>query len=371
MLSVAIIGCGAIAPTHAKALALDGRSAVTWACDPDLVKAKTAFPAARITADWRQALADSGVDLVCVCTPHAQHAEQVIAALAAGKHVICEKPLATTPADVERMVAAADAGARRVKPLIAAAIFQHRYNPLTARLHQLLRDGEFGEVRHATMDFRCTRSRAYYASGPWRGRWDGEGGALLINQAIHTFDLVNWFCGTPLAVSGVVERRLLGDAIECEDWAKARVHYAGGAEAEILAANDQVTGWQTDISVQGTRGSFALGAGYALTQLAHPSQVVQSELRAIDRIRDEVVKLPGKSEYGDHHALQIADVVGAIIAGRRPRVTLADGAASIHAVLGIYASSAQGGIDVALHAAPAHWRQPILHPSTAPALQGT
>ena len=368
MLSVAIIGCGVIAPTHAKALALDGRATVTWACDPDVAKAKRSVPAARYTADWREALADPGVDLVCVCTPHALHAEQVVAALAAGKHVLCEKPLATNPADVERMVAAAEAAARRPTPLIAAAIFQHRYNPLTARLHQLLRDGEFGTVRHATMDFRCTRTRAYYESSPWRGTWAGEGGALLINQAIHTVDLVNWFCGAPVAVSGTVERRLLGDAIECEDWVKARVRYAGGAEAEILAANDQVTGWQTDISVQGTRGSFAIGSGYALTRLAHPSQVVQAELRAIDRIRDEVVKLLGKSEYGDHHALQIADVVGAIIAGRRPRVTLADGAASIHAVLGIYGSSALGGAEVALPMA--HWRHPRITASTVPALQG-
>jgi predicted dehydrogenase len=219
------------------------------------------------------------------------------------------------------------------------------------------------------MDFRCTRSRGYYASGPWRGRWDGEGGALLINQAIHTFDLVNWFCGAPVAVAGTVERRLLGDAIECEDWVKARVRYAGGAEAEILAANDQVTGWQTDISVHGTRGSFALGAGYALTQLAHPSQVVQSELRALDRIRDEVVRLSGKSEYGDHHALQIADVVGSIISGRRPRVTIADAAPTTHAVLGIYASSARGGAEVTLPARD--WRHPVIIPSTVSALQGT
>jgi len=368
MLSVAIIGCGVIAPTHAKALALDGRATISWACDPDLAKARTQIAAARYSADWRDALADPGVDLVCVCTPHAQHADQVVAALAAGKHVLCEKPLATNPADVERMLAAAEAAARRPTPLVAAGIFQHRYNPLTARLQQMLRDGEFGSVRAATMDFRCTRTRDYYASGPWRGRWDGEGGALLINQAIHTFDLVNWFCGVPVAVSGRVERRVLGDAIECEDWAKARVRYEGGAHAEILAANDQVTGWQTDISIQGTRGSFALGAGYALTQLAHPSQVVQSELRAIDRIRDEVVKLPGKSEYGDHHALQIADVVGAIIAGRRPRVTFADAAASIHAVLGIYASSARDGAEVALPARD--WRHPLIASSPVPALQG-
>jgi UDP-N-acetyl-2-amino-2-deoxyglucuronate dehydrogenase len=368
MLTVAIIGCGVIASTHVTALGLDGRSRVGWVCDPDLAKAMALQPSARATADWREALADPAVDLVCICSPHARHAEQVLAALAARKHVLCEKPLATDPADVERMVAAADAAARLPSPLVASAVFQHRFNPLVARLRQLVADGEFGEVRRATMDFRCTRPRAYYRSSPWRGRWEGEGGSLLINQAIHTIDLVNGFCGEPVAVSGSVERRLLGDAIECEDWAKARVRYAGGAEAELLAANDQTTAWQTEITVQGTRGSFALGAGYGLTGLAHPSQVVHAELRAIDRIRDEVVKLPGKAEYGDHHALQIADVIGAIVANRRPRVTIADAAASAHVVLGIYGSSARGGAVIGLPARV--WARPTIATGPTTVLQG-
>lgn len=364
MLQAAIIGCGVIAPTHVKALTVDGRVAIRWACDPDPAQ-HARVPAARATTDWREALADPAVDLVCICTPHAQHAEQLVAALAGGKHVICEKPLATTPADVARMVAAAES-AWRDRTLVVAGIFQHRFNPLAARLRQLLADGDFGAVKSASMDFRCTRTAAYYRSGPWRGTWSGEGGALLINQAIHTIDLVSWFCGgEPRAVSAQVERRRLGDTIECEDWAKLRVTFASGAGAELLAANDGVSDWRTDIAVECERGAFALGAGYGLTRLVHPSQVVQAELRAIDRIRDEVVKLPGKAEYGDHHALQIADAVSAIIARRRPRVTLADAAPTVQLVLGAYASAQRGGAEVALPAAG--WRTPVLHPTPVPA----
>nr|MBA3686655.1 Gfo/Idh/MocA family oxidoreductase [Planctomycetota bacterium] len=125
MLTAAIIGCGVIAPTHAKALALDGRAELRWACDTDPAKARARVAAERYTSDFAEVLADPGLDLVHICTPHAAHADQVVAALAAGKHVICEKPLATTPDDIARMLAAARAAATRSRPLICSGIYQH------------------------------------------------------------------------------------------------------------------------------------------------------------------------------------------------------------------------------------------------------
>lgn len=369
MLQAAIIGCGVIAPAHRNALLLDGRAEVRWACDRDLAKAK-AIPAARHGVDYREALADPLVDVVCICTPHADHCSPLTEALAAGKHVICEKPLGTTPDQIRRMVAAAEAGAKR--GLVAAGIFQHRFNPLASRLRELLRAGDFGAVVEARMDFRCTREAAYYASGSWRGTWAGEGGALLINQAIHTIDLVNWFCGEPEAVAGRVSRKRLGGVIECEDHAEFTVRYKGGAKAAFTAANDGVSDWVTDIEVRCAQGSFRLGKGcYALTALEHRSRVLQAELRAVDRLRDEVVKLEGgagKAEYGDFHALQIADALSAIQSKRAPKVGIADAAVSPAVVQAVYHSSAKEGAEVALPLA--EYRHPVLT-STVTARQGT
>ncbi|MBA3709476.1 MAG: Gfo/Idh/MocA family oxidoreductase, partial [Planctomycetes bacterium] len=89
-LRAAIVGCGVIGPTHAKALSLDARTELVLACDPDAAAAAR-LGAKRTSADWRDALAPD-IDLVCICTPHHLHAEQAVAALAAGKHVLCEKP---------------------------------------------------------------------------------------------------------------------------------------------------------------------------------------------------------------------------------------------------------------------------------------
>src|SRR4051812_34143808 len=341
----AIIGCGVIGPTHAKALALDARAELVLACDPDLERAKK-LGAAKASADWRDALAP-GIDLVIVATPHQLHAEQAVAALEAGKHLICEKPLGTTPADVARMVAAAAKAGT-----VASGIFQHRYAPLARRLHELLRGGDFGAVEQATMDFKCTRAADYYASGPWRGKWAGEGGALMINQAIHTLDLLNWFCGTPVSISGRVERRRL-TTIECEDFGEATVTYApaagsGGATAKFRCENDLKTGWAMKIEVKTRFGGFTLGDNHRLTAVEHPNHSLVAELRALDGVHLDGVKLPGKDCYGDHHALQVQDVLSAIIAGRRPHVTLEDAAASNQVVLGLFASSALGGKQVAL-----------------------
>ena len=201
MLNAAIVGCGVIAPTHAKALELDGRVRIRWACDTDPAQVGR-VAAERFSTRFADILSDSAVQLVHICTPHQTHAELVTAALAAGKHVVCEKALATSPADVSRMVAAA---ARRSE-LVASGIFQHRFRPLARRLVELVRGGDFGRLARIQVEFRCTRTSAYYASGPWRGRWAGEGGGLMINQAIHTLDSALGFLGQPISVAGTVSR---------------------------------------------------------------------------------------------------------------------------------------------------------------------
>ncbi|MBA2482170.1 MAG: Gfo/Idh/MocA family oxidoreductase [Planctomycetes bacterium] len=361
----AIIGCGVIGPTHAKALSLDGRAGFVLACDVDPAAAAR-LGAPRTSADWRDAL-DPSIDLVCVCTPHHLHAEQVVAALAAGKHVLCEKPLATTPDDVRRMVDASALAEKR--GVVASGVFQHRFSPLVRRLHELVRGGDFGAVHSGDMTVRCKRTEAYYASGPWRGKWAGEGGGLMINQAIHTLDLMNWFCGRVVSVAGTVERRKVR-TIEVEDWAEATVRYApehgsSGAVGTLRAENDLATDWQNTVTIRLAHGSFTIGNGNRLTHIEHPSAALCAELRAFDQIHLDGCKLPGKECYGDHHALQVQDVLGAIVGGRAPFVRLADAAQSAQTVLALYHSAATGGAVVTL-TAPG-FRRPTLALASAAA----
>lgn len=342
MIQAAIVGCGVIAPTHAKALELDGRVAIRWACDTDPAQLAR-VTAAKGTTRFADVLADPLVDVVHICTPHQTHAELACAALAAGKHVVCEKALATTPADVTRMVRAAQA----TPHLVASGIFQHRFSPLGRRLTELLASGDFGKVEKVEVSFRCTRTAGYYASGPWRGKWAGEGGGLMINQAIHTLDTALAFLGAPTAVSARMSRTRL-TTIEVEDGASLTVAGDNGAVLTMDAQNDLVTGWQNRIAVTASGGRFVLRTDERLAELEHPSTALATELWALENLDMGGVKMPGKACYGDHHALQIQDCVSAIAAKRAPRVTFASAATPNRVVLAAYHSAANNGANIPL-----------------------
>ncbi len=338
MLQVAIIGCGVIGPVHAAAIGLDRDASLAWACDLDPAK-HVRVSAVRTTTLAAEVFADPAVDLVCICTEHPQHAGLIAGALAAGKHVVCEKPLASTPADLQRILAAAEAHPRQV----ASGIFQHRYAPLARRLHQVVAEGAFGAITSLEVDFACTRDAAYYASGAWRGKRLAEGGGVAINQGIHTIDLGLWLTGAQVVqVSGRVRRRRL-DCIEVEDLFEAEALCAGGMQARLRADNDGVTGWKQRIVVRGTRGACTLGDGHRLLAVEHASGALREELEALDAANLDAKPIGGgKDVYGYHHALQIADVLEAIRAGRRPMVTVLDAAQTNAVILAAYQATSTG-----------------------------
>ena len=250
-------------------------------------------------------------------------------------------------------------GGGRTFPTIAAGVFQHRHSPLVHRLHALVAAGDFGAVEAVDLRFRCTRTDAYYASGAWRGRWEGEGGALLINQAIHHLDLALWFAGEPLTVAGAVERRRLA-SIDCEDTARLAIACRGGAQVAVDVANDGVTDWDGSLAVRGRDGGFTLDANDRLLAIAHPSQALVAEVRALTGADADRFPLPGKADYGHSHARQAADVISAIRTGRRPAVTVADAAVANRVVLAAYHATATGApVDLASFTG-AGYRRPIL-----------
>ena len=353
MIQAAILGCGVIAPTHAKALELDGRARLRWACDLDPARSGV-VAAERFTTQVADVFGDPAVDVVHICTPHQTHADLACAALAAGKHVVCEKALATTPVDITRMLRAAAAA----PALVASGIFQHRFSPLARRLRSLVAGGDFGRVQHIAVEFRCTRTAAYYASGPWRGRWSGEGGGLMINQAIHTLDSALGFMTAPTSVSGTVSRTRVA-TIEVEDGAAFTVFGAHDSRLTMIADNDLVTGWENRIEVTATAGRFVLTTDEHLVELDHPSRALATELWALERLDLGAVHMPGKACYGDHHALQIQDCLSAIAAGRPPQVDFAAAAVPNRVVLALYHSATHGGAPVDLASLDQHiFRRP-------------
>lgn len=332
-----IIGCGVIAPTHVWAIEENDRAELTALCDRDparlskLAKGKTV----ETYADWKELLASEAVDAVAICLPHHLHAPAFIDALEAGKHVICEKPMGVNR---DQLTAMKEAAIRaRGKGVLSGGIFQHRFSPLVEETARVLDRGELGELTGAELNFLCTRDKKYYRQDPWRGKWETEGGGLLINQAIHTMDLLIQLIGMPRVVEASLFREKL-DCIEVEDRCDALFRYAGedripGGEVKLTLENDLKTNWRPEIILRGTK---------AVLELDGSEEFRCSDPALTERLApfagEKGKQAPGKACYGSLHSQNYADFIEAVLEGREPRVTMESQADSTEAVLAVYQS---------------------------------
>ena len=211
-MKIAIIGLGVIGKVHAEALALLGTPA-TVLCDIDqgaLLVARDAFAKdAALYTDWEVMLREAKPDVVHICTPHYLHAPMVIAALRANINVLCEKPLCIREEDIAEILEAEAASTASL-----GVCHQNRYNDVNVFLKEYLAErrvlGAHGAVT-------WQRTKEYYASAAWRGTWAYEGGGALINQALHTLDLLLWLCGEPQSLVATKDNLTLKGDIEVED----------------------------------------------------------------------------------------------------------------------------------------------------------
>lgn len=239
MTRAAVIGCGDISSVHLAAiLGLDDVELVA-VCDPDPVARTAAESRHGVEAfdDHRTLLATVRPDVVHVCTPHDQHANVVVDALESGSDVIMEKPLAHTLAEAERIsAAAATHPARKI-----AVCLQNRYNATAQHVRSLIDSGRLGAVKGGAATVTWHRTPEYYAAKPWRGQGFRSGGGVLINQAIHTLDLLQWLVGEVSHVDGRCDTYALADVIDVEDTAQIVLDHVNGARSVFFATNAHTT----------------------------------------------------------------------------------------------------------------------------------
>ncbi|QUJ78173.1 Gfo/Idh/MocA family oxidoreductase [Sulfitobacter albidus] len=223
MIGVAILGAG-IGAEHLAALrTLPDCFDVRRIIDRDLLRARSlcAGPACTVSADIADALTDPSIDLIDICLPPHLHVAVTLQALAAGKHVVCEKPIATSLEDVARIEDAARAAARRVFP-----VFQYRWGPSLSKLRALMASGLTGALHSAALETHWNRGTDYYAA-PWRGTWEGERGGAVLGHAIHNHDLLCHIGGDVASVMAMTTTRI--NDIETEDCAAISLEMASGA----------------------------------------------------------------------------------------------------------------------------------------------
>ncbi len=337
-LGFGIVGTGMIAGVHAQAIAAVEGARLVGVVSRSAERGGD-FIAKHggevVAATVEELLAQPGIDVFCVTTPSGAHLEPALAAIAAGKHLVVEKPIEITTARVDELLdAAAKAGVR------VAPIFQQRFSEGAQALKVAIEAGRFGRLTSAGCYVKWFREESYYTGSNWKGTVKFDGGGAVMNQGIHGVDLLQWLVGLPEEVMGYTTRRV-HQGIEVEDTAVASLRFPDGALGTIEATTAAWPGWAMRIEICGENGSARLEDG------------VITEWKFRNESEDDADSTGGDSALGsgaanpagisiEGHRRQIADMVAAVSEDRPLAI---DGPAARNAVAlinALYASAASG-----------------------------
>ena len=339
-----IVGAGMIAEFHARAIAAmhDAELVAVFARRPESAAALTSTYGGAAYGDYDQFLAHDGLDIVTICTPSGAHLEPAAAAARAGKHVICEKPLEVTPARVDEMIAVC-----HQHGVMLAGIFPRRFNEATRRLKQAVDDGRFGRIALAEATIKWWRPQSYYDSGAWRGTWSLDGGGALMNQSIHTVDLLLHVLGDVESVRA--ETKLIAhEGIEVEDTAVAMLRFKNGALGVIQGSTAcwSADGHPAEVQICGDKGSaFLTDDRFRVWEFREPvssDQVTRDEMRIGAGGGGAGAADPKAIDF-TWHQRNFEDVADAIQAGRLPAIDGHEGRRSVALIEAIYRSAKAGG----------------------------
>lgn len=351
----AIIGCGTIAPTHAEALAaLPAGEAQLVACY-DINPERATLFAKRFDIKARsldEILADTAIDALSICTPSGLHAEIGVPALLAGKHVVVEKPMDITLDSCDRLIAAQKQSGKAL-----AVISQHRFDPASVSVKQAIDDGSLGPLVLADARIAWYRTQEYYDSGDWRGTWTLDGGGCLMNQGVHTVDLLRWLCGPVTAIYAKM-RTAAHERIEVEDVVSATLTFANGAIGTLMASTAAYPGFAARIAVHGANGSAVIegdrlqtlaikGRGTLAGEdaTAHALQIAQGGTRSATEHAGMIPAVSDPSAvWGDAHRAQLKDFITCARAGSAPVVDGLEGRKAVELVLGVYEAARLGSV---------------------------
>lgn len=260
-LNAAIIGCGAIHQIHADAIQSSEHAQLYAVADIDEQKASKAGSQyhCKYYTDYKVMLENENIDVVHICTPHYLHAPMAVDAVKAGKHVLVEKPVALNVQQALHMLEEVKKHDRFV-----AVSFQNRYNNTSVKVKEILDSGQLGKILGIKGIVTWHRDVPYYTESGWRGRFETEGGGVLINQAIHTLDLMQWFGGEVEAIKGHVDTRVLDQVIEVEDTADATLYFKDGAVGVFYATNCHTTNSPVEIEIHCEKGTLRIVDGELL-----------------------------------------------------------------------------------------------------------
>ena len=341
-LRYALIGCGRIAPNHlAAAYANPDKVQIAAVCDivPERMEGVLAClpekerAAVRRYTDYRQLLAEVKPQLCAVATESGNHATISLDAIEAGSHMIIEKPIALSMGDGRALIEAAER-----KGVKLCACHQNRFNKSIGKIREAVEDRRFGKMLHGTVHVRWFRDEGYYKQAPWRGTWAQDGGTLM-NQCIHSIDLLRWMMGDEVDEVMAYTDNLAHDCMEAEDLGLALLRFKSGAYGLIEGtANIYPQNLEETLYLFGRDGTVKAGG---------KSVNIIEEWSFRDGLDDPAAVMTEFAEnppnvYGFGHTPLYADVIDAIANNREPYIDGEAGLRALELVLAIYRSAAEG-----------------------------
>ncbi len=328
---VGLVGCGRISGVHAQALMNQKRARLVALCDirPEASAALAATCGGLpCYADFAEMIRAERLDAVHICLPHYLHAPVAVAAMEQGCHVLTEKPLAISLEQGRQMVEASERTGRRL-----GVIFQNRYNPGSRLLKEALDSGRLGKALAAKCTVTWCRDDAYYTESDWKGTWDKEGGGVLVNQAIHTLDLMCWLLGYGIQrIDCSISNRLHQKCMETEDCAEGLIGFRNGVNASFWCTICYGRDAETEVELVCEKGVASLRASDGFIRYGDGTTET-SETPAADG------GVAAPAYWGTSHQLEITDFYERLAAGQEPPITAREILATAHRMLmGLYES---------------------------------
>lgn len=327
---VGIIGCGNIFPMHAYPASKRDEVELVAVCDhkEERAKEKAIEFDCKFYMDYKKMIDEEDLDVVHICTPHYLHAPMTLYAAKAGVNVLTEKPMSIKLADAKAMLDVA-----RENNILLGVIFQNRYNPGAMLIKETLVSGQLGKIITSKLSVTWNRSDEYYSKSDWKGTWDLEGGGVIIDQAIHTMDLMRWFIDSEIEYVDAHISNRAHEIIQVEDSAEGVIKYKNGVVSSFHAINYYGYDAPVEIELHCENGLVKMEADKAMIRFTDGRQLIA------DKSPHESFDYGNvKSYWGVSHVKQINNYYDALEKGIQPEITAADAYKTQKLICAIYDS---------------------------------
>jgi len=337
----AVVGLG-VGKAHVKgAIAAQGCKLVAL-CDirpEQLDNARESIPGAEDAVcytDFAEMLQNPDIDVVSIATPSGMHAEMAVQALRAGKHVLVEKPMDIT---VHKILAIEEA--RQETGLKAGGIFQNRRNAIMEPFKQAVVEGRLGEIFAGFFRVNWHRNDGYFLqNGGWRGTWDMDGGGSLMNQGVHTVDLMQWLLGDVESIKS--NMRVVNHKIETEDFTQSTIKFRSGAVVTLISTTCAYPGMGTELQLTGTEGSIHIDGDKVIAWKLKGERTEEEEAEMKDKFGGKHASVSADPTVVRGHSFQIQDMVDAVRFGRDPMVGPMEATKAVRIINAVYESARTG-----------------------------